>query len=304
LLALPVLISTYNRISLNISMNDRETRLKKIQAFVDRMPSLSTTVSKVLEICSRPDTAPNDLNKVISLDPVLTGQVLKLINSAYYSLMNKVTSLTRAIIMLGLNTVKNLALSTAIIRSVGQTKKSKALPIKHFWAHSIGVGVMAKMLAAELDIPLGEREEYFVAGLLHDLGKIPFGDEYTEVLKTARTEQRPLIDVEQEMMDVDHTDVGRMIAEKWKLNEALTDTICYHHNPREAAPENQHIAATVALADFYVCLFDIGNAGNRFPDAQDLTEILVVTGLDWETVSQLSEKVEEEITKAEIFLQV
>ena len=162
-------------------MNERKTKLDKIRVFVDKMPSLSTTVGKVLEICSRPDTAPNDLNKVISLDPVLTGQVLKLINSAYYSLMNKVTSLTRAIIMLGLNTVKNLALSTAIIRCVGQAKKSKALPIKDFWEHSIGVGVMAKLLAAERGMPLAEREEYFVAGLLHDLGKIPFGDEYTEV---------------------------------------------------------------------------------------------------------------------------
>lgn len=109
-------------------MNDRDNKLKKIRNFVDKMPSLSTTVSKVLEICSRPDTAPNDLNKVISLDPVLTGQVLKLINSAYYSLMNKVTSLTRAIIMLGLNTVKNLALSTAIIRSVDQAKKPNHCP--------------------------------------------------------------------------------------------------------------------------------------------------------------------------------
>ena len=158
-------------------MNDRKAKLDKIRVFVDKMPSLSTTVGKVLEICSRTDTAPNDLNKVISLDPVLTGQVLKLINSAYYSLMNKVTSLTRAIIMLGLNTVKNLALSTAIIRCVGQAKKSKALPIKEFWAHSIGVGVTAKLLAAERGLPLAEREEYFVAGLLHDLGKIPFGDE-------------------------------------------------------------------------------------------------------------------------------
>ena len=113
-------------------MDRRTSKLEKIRLFVDKMPSLSTTVSKVLEICSRPDTVPNDLNRVVSLDPVLAGQVLKLINSAYYSLMNKVTSLTRAIIMLGLNTVKNLALSTAIIRSVGQAKKSQALPIREF----------------------------------------------------------------------------------------------------------------------------------------------------------------------------
>ncbi len=285
-------------------MTDREARLKKIHNFVDKMPSLSTTVSKVLEICSRTDTAPNDLNKVISLDPVLTGQVLKLINSAYYSLMNKVTSLTRAIIMLGLNTVKNLALSTAIIRCVGQSKKSKALPIKHFWAHSIGVGVMAKLLAAELDVPLGQREEYFVAGLLHDLGKIPFGDEYTEVLATVKRNQLPLIDVEQEIMTIDHEDVGKMIAGKWKLNEVITDAICHHHSPDQAAPENQALVATIALADYYICLFDIGNAGNRFPDEAKLNQLLELSGLDWQTVAALSEIVDQEINKAEVFLQV
>lgn len=101
---------------------DKERQRRDIERFINKMPSLSTTVGKVLEICSRTDASPNELNKVISLDPVLTGQVLKLINSAYYSLVNKVTSLTRAITMLGMNTVKNMALSTAIIRSVAGAK--------------------------------------------------------------------------------------------------------------------------------------------------------------------------------------
>lgn len=285
-------------------MNDREKRLKRVQNFVEKMPSLSTTVSKVLDICNRPDTAPNDLNRVISLDPVLTGQVLKLINSAYYSLVNKVTSLTRAIIMLGLNTVKNLALSTAIIRCVAQAKKSKALPIKQFWAHSIGVGVMAKMLAIEQGVALGEREEYFVGGLLHDLGKIPFGDEYSEVIIKTREEQRPLVAMEKKLLALDHQQIGNMIAEKWKLNAALTDAICHHHDPKQAAPENHSLVATVALADFYICLFDIGNAGNRFPDPDQLPVLLEMTGLDWSTVAGLAENVEQEISKAEVFLQV
>jgi putative nucleotidyltransferase with HDIG domain len=285
-------------------MNERKTKLDKIRVFVDKMPSLSTTVGKVLEICSRPDTAPNDLNKVISLDPVLTGQVLKLINSAYYSLMNKVTSLTRAIIMLGLNTVKNLALSTAIIRCVGQAKKSKALPIKDFWEHSIGVGVMAKLLAAERGMPLAEREEYFVAGLLHDLGKIPFGDEYTEVLTQVKTEQQSLIILEKKFLEIDHEEVGEMIASKWKLNAVITDAICHHHSPELAQPEHQALVATVALADFYICLFDIGYAGNRFPNESQLTSLLDMCGLQWTTVMGLSEAVDAEIKKAEIFLQV
>lgn len=285
-------------------MNDRTKRLDHIRVFVEKMPSLSTTVGKVLEICSRPDTAPNDLNKVISLDPVLTGQVLKLINSAYYSLVNKVTSLTRAIIMLGLNTVKNLALSTAVIRCVGQAKKSKSLPIKDFWAHSIGVGVMAKLLAAEQGVPLAEREEYFVAGLLHDLGKIPFGDEYAEVLSQVSKVHQPLYHIEKELMDVDHEDVGDMIAAKWKLNAVLTDAIRHHHAVELAASEHRALVATVALADFYVCLFDIGYAGNRYPDESVLARLLEQCGLTWGTVVALSPVVDAEISKAEIFLQV
>ncbi len=285
-------------------MNDRKAKLDKIRVFVDKMPSLSTTVGKVLEICSRTDTAPNDLNKVISLDPVLTGQVLKLINSAYYSLMNKVTSLTRAIIMLGLNTVKNLALSTAIIRCVGQAKKSKALPIKEFWAHSIGVGVTAKLLAAERGLPLAEREEYFVAGLLHDLGKIPFGDEYTEVLAQVLKTQEPLTVVETRLLEIDHEAIGEMIASKWKLNAVITDAICHHHTPQAVQPEHLSLVATVALADFYVCLFDIGYAGNRFPDETLLPLLLETCGLEWSAVVGLKAAVDAEITKAEIFLQV
>ena len=285
-------------------MDRRTNKLEKIRLFVDKMPSLSTTVSKVLEICSRPDTVPNDLNRVIALDPVLAGQVLKLINSAYYSLMNKVTSLTRAIIMLGLNTVKNLALSTAIIRSVSQAKKSRALPIRAFWAHSIAVGVMAKLLAAGRGLALAEREEYFVAGLLHDLGKIPIGDEYTEVLARVETAQEPLVTVEQQVLGLDHEEVGAMIATKWKLNAVLTDAICHHHAPELAAAAHRDLVATVALADFYVCLFDIGDAGNRYPDPSRLGSLLAQCQLAWDDLVDLAASVEAEIRKAEIFLQI
>lgn len=283
---------------------DRATNRKAINRFIKRMPSLSTTVGKVLEICSRTDASPNELNKVISLDPVLTGQVLKLINSAYYSLVNKVTSLTRAITMLGMNTVKNMALSTAIIRSVSGAKKSQALPTKKFWAHSIGTGVCAKLLAKANGVPVLECEEYFVAGLLHDLGKIPFGDEYIEVLHKATDEQRPLIDVEREILGVDHQEVGRLIAEKWKLNEAMTSAIAFHHDV-EAAPEEQRVlAAYVGLANMYANILEFGYAGDPFPDTESALVMLELTGLSWDMFAEIAESVDEEIQKAQIFLQV
>jgi len=283
---------------------DSAANRKAINRFIKRMPSLSTTVGKVLEICSRTDASPNELNRVISLDPVLTGQVLKLINSAYYSLMNKVTSLTRAITMLGMNTVKNMALSTAIIRSVSGAKKSQALPTKKFWAHSIGTGVCAKLLAKANGVPVMECEEYFVAGLLHDLGKIPFGDEYIDVLHRAKRECRPLIDLEIDMLGVDHQEIGGLIAKKWKLNEAMTAAIAFHHDV-ESAPEEQRVrAAYVGLANMYANILEFGYAGDPFPDTQKAVVMLELTGLKWEMFGEIAESVEEEIEKAQIFLQI
>jgi putative nucleotidyltransferase with HDIG domain len=283
---------------------DKQKQKQQIEKFIKKMPSLSTTVGKVLEICSRTDASPNELNKVISLDPVLTGQLLKLINSAYYSLLNKITSLTRAITMLGMNTVKNMALSTAIIRSVSSSKKSKVLPTSQFWQHSIGVGVSAKLLATVSGVPVAEREEMFVAGLLHDLGKVPFGDEYIDVLNLARKEQRPLIDVERELMGIDHQEVGMMIAEKWKLNTVINSCIGDHHDACEAVEGCRRQVALVALANMYVNIHDIGYAGDPFPNVGDIEALLEITGLSWQDYSAIGDDVENEIEKAQIFLHV
>lgn len=283
---------------------DREQQRKKIERFIQKMPSLSTTVGKVLEICSRIDASPNELNKVISLDPVLTGQVLKLINSAYYSLMSKVTSLTRAITMLGMNTVKNMALSTAIIHSVSGTNKSKALPTAKFWAHSIGVGVCAKLLATVSGVLAQEREEFFIAGLLHDLGKVPFGDEYIHVLSIAREEERPLVEVERELLGVDHQEVGGLIAAKWMLNRVMSSCICCHHDVEMAADEDRFKVAIVALANMYINIHDIGYAGDPFPEYENAETLLGLTGLNWSDLAAISKIVEDEIQKAQIFLQV
>lgn len=282
----------------------REEHRKQIEKFINKMPSLSTTVGKVMEICSRTDASPNELNKVISLDPVLTGQVLKLINSAYYSLINKVTSLTRAITMLGLNTVKNMALSTAIIKSVSGAKKSKVLPTKKFWAHSIGVGVSTKLLAKELDIPVMEREELFVAGLLHDLGKVPFGDEYIEVLNKAKTEQRSLFEIEKEILGMDHQEVGELIANKWKLNDFITACIVNHHDPSAVREEFRLKVALVALGNIYSNIFDFGYAGDPYPEESEIAPLLELTGLSWDQFSSIARDVEQEIEKAQIFLKV
>jgi HD-like signal output (HDOD) protein len=277
---------------------------KNIERFIRRMPSLSTTLGKVMEICSRTDASPNELNKVISLDPVLTGQVLKLINSAYYSLVNKVTSLTRAITMLGMNTVKNIALSTAIIRTISGAKKSRALPTSKFWAHSIGAGVSARLLGEVKEIPPMEREELFLAGLLHDLGKVPFGDEYSEVLKVAKVEQLPLVQVERDLMGIDHQEVGSMIAEKWKLNTVITECITSHHETKTLTGDLGQQVALIALGNIYANILDHGYAGDPFPHEEDIEYLLHFTDLSWVDFSGIGGRVKEEIQRAEMFLQI
>ena len=285
-----------------------EQQLKRIQKYIERMPSLSTTVTKVLEICNRPDTSPNDLNRVILLDPVLTGQVMKLINSAYYSLPNQIGSLARAIIMLGLNTVKNLALSTAILGNVGRTESFQSLSMDAFWTHSLCVGVTAKMLASARGVPREQQEEYFVAGLLHDLGKIPlnncFAQEYRQAQELAELEQGPLCRAEMTMLGLDHCLVGRMIAEKWQLSESLVALLAFHHEPAATPAEYRGLVNIVALANLYANLSQIGSAGDRYPDRAQVPGLLAAVGIGWDGLTGLTDTVRQEIDKAQIFLQV
>ncbi len=270
------------------------------------MPSFSTTITKVLEICNNPATSPNDLNRVISLDPVLTGRVLNLINSAYYALPNQITSLTRAIIMIGINTVKNLALSTAVLGSMGRKGSFQAFSMDDFWTHSICVGVTAKLLAGIKNVPVTEREEYFVAGLLHDLGKIPlnncFNDDYVLALELSEKRDAPLIKAEMEIFGVDHGMVGGMIADKWQLNTSMNSAMCHHHNPEKAGDENRQLVGIVAIANTCANIFRIGSSGDAFPQDQEVFDLMGEMEIEQETISGLKQTIIEEIEKAKIFL--
>jgi len=278
-----------------------------IKDFIDRMPSLSTTVTKVLEVCNTPNTSANDLNRVIALDPVLTGQVLKMINSAYYSLPNQISSLARAIIMLGLNTVKNLALSTAVIGTLGKQDSFKSLPMDSFWAHSICVGVTAKLLAGIKNVPVSEREEYFVAGMLHDLGKIPlnncFAETYVQALQLAELEQSSLLRSESLIVGIDHGAAGLMIGKKWQLNDTIVEALCFHHSPAKSSENNRQIVSAVALANLYANLFEFGSAGDLFPEGQHIQEALDLMDMKWDDMKDLHVTVKSEIEKAQVFLQ-
>ena len=282
-----------------------DTNLLRIKNYISRIPALPVTVTKILEICNNPNTSPVDLNRVISVDPVLMGRVLKLINSAYYGLSNQVTSLSRAIIMLGINTVKNLALSTAVMGSLGPT--GGALNMQGFWRHSLCVGVTSKLIAKARRIPTKELEEYFIAGLLHDMGKIPLNNTLTEIYIEAMgqsdREQIPLYLAEKQILGYEHCEIGVLIGELWKLGGGILDTIQYHHQLDNYSGKYIEILQTVVVANYYANVNEIGFSGNRFPETVP-DEVLNSLGIRWELFEEISEDVVREIEKAQIFLKI
>lgn len=283
-----------------------EDRLRKVQSYISKMPSLSTTVTKVLDICNNPVSSPNDLNRVISLDPVLTGQVLRLINSAYYGIPNRVTSLTKAIIMLGLNTVKNLVLATSVLATFKNRSLAGSFSMDDFWEHCLCVGTTSKLMAKLCRVPTADQEEYFVAGLLHDLGKLPmmacFGDLYGDAVHKGMDEGVPLFIAERKCIGFDHCQVGMLIISKWRLSSRTLNAVIHHHAPLAQESEPDHLLYFMSLADQLAQHLNIGNAGNRFGDESLIHALANLIKIERDDVLAMKPQIEKEIEKARIFL--
>lgn len=286
---------------------EKNKRQLILMNYINKMPSLPTTVAKILEICNNPMTSPSDLNKVISIDPVLMGKVMKLINSAYYGLSQEITSLVRAIIMLGINTVKNLALSTAVLGTLGKKGDFQTLNMEGFWRHSLCVGVTAKLIAKERKIGTKFIEEYFIAGLLHDIGKIPLNNKLAEdfiiTMSTSDKEHIPLYRAEQKLMDLNHTDVGKMILETWNLTENIIEAVKYHHSYKEYTGDFKDLVYTIVCANYFANEFEIGFSGDRYPEKAD-DEIFNYLGITMDYLEGIEDQVSKEIEKASIFLKL
>ena len=280
---------------------------ERLRDYIKTMPSLPTSVTKVLEICNNPQTSPADLNQVISLDPVLVGRVLKLINSAYYGLGQPVTSLARAIIMLGINTVKNLALSTAVMGQFSSKKNTDGLDMEGFWRHSLCVGVSAKLLARKRGTDAKLTEEYFTAGLLHDIGKIPLNavlsKKYMLTVSAADRERKSLYRAEESNLGVNHCTAGAMISDAWKLEGAVGDAIVFHHDHADYSGDHKDVLYCVIAANQFASFSGIGFSGDCHPEKTDplIWEVLDVSRDVFEEIEQIANS---EIEKAEVFLKI
>jgi putative nucleotidyltransferase with HDIG domain len=236
------------------------------------------------------------------------GKVMKLINSAYYGLSDKVTSLVRAIIMLGMNTVKNLALSSAVMGMMSGKKNFVKLNSDQFWEHSLCTGIIAKKIGKDTGSSRNEQEEYFITGLLHDIGKIPlitsFPGEYTKMVERfEKGEYKNIVEAEFDYFELDHTVTGAMIADSWKLGEPVKAVIVSHHNYENIDENQMKIIYTIILADYFANLYGCFFSGNSCPSAP-AEEIFTEIGISDDYLSGIEDFVKDEMDKARVFLEI
>lgn len=202
-----------------------------------RLPSLPAAAIEVLQLCRRDNVAISEIARTISRDPALTAKILQTVNSGYYGLSHQVSSISHAMVLLGINTVKTLALSFTLVNNLREMGCEGFDP-QIIWRRSLISAVGARGVALTLkDV---DEEEAFLGGLLQDLGMLALlqalGKPYLKLLKASGPGFAKLRAMERQVLDLDHAIVGERLAAAWKLPDVLLQPIRYHESPDEFAP--------------------------------------------------------------------
>lgn len=239
-----------------------EQKLQELVSRIENVPTLPQVVGRIMAATQDPKTSAEDVNKIILADQALTAKILKLVNSAFYGFPRKIGTITEAVVILGFGTIRNLAITASVFHSFGKQGKGK-FDREAFWKHCTGVGAVSRIVARKLNLP--NREDVFVAGLLHDLGKVVldqyFHKDFLVALNLVEQRGCSLYEAEKEIFGVSHAEVGRWLAEHWNMPEFLTLAIGYHHEP-EKASEEYSIVPLVHIANSVARYKGIGNGGD------------------------------------------
>jgi HD-like signal output (HDOD) protein len=269
----------------------------------ENMPSLSPTASKVIKLANNINTPPAELTQVIKLDPVLSAKVLKLVNSSYFSLSNHIVSLEKAVILLGLNTIKNLALSAAVLAQMESSGQHRDFDSEAFWKHSLAVGVTAKLIALKRGVEKKVIEDYFISGLLHDLGVLAEFNVFPDVVERLleAVESVNLYEAEDLILDgLTHCSIGNLLAQRWSLSEELSSVLLQHHAPWDAEKPSE-LVLTVYIANIICKKHGIGLVMGIPPFEID-QRAFDALGITPAVEDEILEVIENEITKAMEFL--
>ncbi|WP_166830842.1 sensor domain-containing diguanylate cyclase [Thalassoroseus pseudoceratinae] len=237
-----------------------------------QLPTLPSVAVELLELSNDPATELPMVVQVIKTDPAIAAKILKVTNSSYYGFKKEVTTLERAVSLLGTRAVTSLALSFSLVDAATSTGKL-ADHFQAYWRQSVVQGLAAEVLGQEFHNP--KEHDFFLAGLLADLGRLAMlktiGPEYTSTLETMMERQSWLAEQERDDLGFDHVEIGTKLMENWKLPPALIEASRFHHRSLDEIREHtnevtaspvQCVATAAAIGDYY-CMENQGPALER-----------------------------------------
>jgi putative nucleotidyltransferase with HDIG domain len=274
-------------------VEDKRSELKKIIMDTKTLPTLPGVISKLNSLSDNDKASVQEMAKIVSSDQVLSARILRLANSPSYGFY-RVSTISNAMILLGVNVVKSLALSSSIFAIM--EKNSVGL-----WEHSLGVGVAANLLARRLKLP--ECEEIATAGLLHDIGKVIISlkciEAEMEILKLVKERKIYIQQAEHEVIDTDHSEVGGWLAKSWFLPDKLSEPIAFHHDVIKSV--NHRVKTSVVhIADVLIKASGFGNSGDNY--VQKIQQVAWDTlNLNEQALSDVVEEVEDKLVEVKNF---
>jgi putative nucleotidyltransferase with HDIG domain len=218
---------------------------------LEDLPTLPSVALEVMALSRQyPDVSIKAISERIHMDPPLAAKVLRMANSPFYRRgSQQIDTLHRAILVMGLNEIVNITTSVSVLSSLGSRKAKGEALRKKFWHHCVATGLIARRIDIRLRTRLQGRE--FVAGLLHDIGKIIldeyFHDRFMEAHALSIKKRCSMYEAEEEVLGANHMEVGHHLAQKWGLPPYITETILHHHHPDDAQFKN--VASVVSLAN-------------------------------------------------------
>lgn len=278
-------------------------QLLKAMGRISELSSLPEITTRIVRVVEDPRATAHDMHEIVKNDPALATKILKVVNSAFYGLPSKIASLDRAIIMLGLSAVKNIALAASLAQMFRGGPISERFARQDLWRHCIAVGVCSRMLATRVKLP--QVDEYFVAGLVHDMGLLVIAQLWPEKLREIAdlclAQPQKYCEAERAVFEADHQQFGAALAARWKFPPALRHVTAYHHDPSGLQAESQQVATLVYVADTICSRMQHGYYLTA--QAQEITAgILATINLDPSALGAICEDLPAQIEEAEQIL--
>lgn len=223
---------------------------------VSHIATLPEITLRIVELVENPSSTAQDLHMVISTDPALSSRILKVVNSSFYGMPGQIGSINRAIVLLGLNAVKNIAISASLSKLFKGGQLCPAFAAKDLWRHSVATAAVAKVIADTLKI--GLPDEAFLAGLMHDIGiMVELQNDRNKLIETVNSlgvqkdgsPTSDMLESEQRIFGATHQDFGKALCEKWKFPKSLANVAGSHHAPMSMPEDSRTLPALVYIAD-------------------------------------------------------